>query len=282
MVRIMGSPLGERAEGRGFARGVGFGNGGLGDRGGLGRILRSSSARVRVGRGLGWWALLLAALGSGMGLGGCASRRYEPAGVFDPFQPREMAKTLLAPHVLEPGDQVSIAVRPSRFSPTTSLLTVQPDGTIDLDFWGDVSVAGLTLSEAEERARAAIEARERARGALGEDGGGIEVAMRLQGDGSRAYYVLGTVRNEGRVPYTGNPTVLDAILNAGLLSYSLPNEAYLARPGPNGSPDRILAIDWDAIARGETLTNYQVLPGDRIVVPGGKPPGLLKTLLGGP
>jgi polysaccharide export outer membrane protein len=32
---------------------------------------------------------------------------------------------------------------------------------------------------------------------------------------------------------------------------------------------------------GDTMTNYQLMPGDRIVVPGGKEPGLLKTVLGG-
>jgi polysaccharide export outer membrane protein len=44
----------------------------------------------------------------------------------------------------------------------------------------------------------------------------------------------------------------------------------------------VLKIDWCGIKdRGDTLTNYQVLPGDRIIVPGGKPPGVLQTLLGG-
>ena len=57
---------------------------------------------------------------------------------------------------------------------------------------------------------------------------------------------------------------------------------YLVRPQPAGHPDLILKIDWKGIKeRGETLTNYQLFPGDRIVVPGGKDPGLLGTLLGG-
>jgi polysaccharide export outer membrane protein len=42
-----------------------------------------------------------------------------------------------------------------------------------------------------------------------------------------------------------------------------------------------LKIDWFGIKdRGDTLTNYQILPGDRIVVPGTKPPGLIGSLLG--
>ena len=43
----------------------------------------------------------------------------------------------------------------------------------------------------------------------------------------------------------------------------------------------MLKIDWFGIKdRGDTLTNYQVMPGDRVVVPGTKPPGLLSSLLG--
>jgi polysaccharide export outer membrane protein len=43
----------------------------------------------------------------------------------------------------------------------------------------------------------------------------------------------------------------------------------------------VLKIDWFGIKdRGDTLTNYQVLPGDRVVVPGTKPPSVLGSLLG--
>jgi polysaccharide export outer membrane protein len=41
-----------------------------------------------------------------------------------------------------------------------------------------------------------------------------------------------------------------------------------------------LKIDWCGIKdRGDTLTNYQLFPGDRIVVPGTRPPGLIATLI---
>jgi len=49
-----------------------------------------------------------------------------------------------------------------------------------------------------------------------------------------------------------------------------------------GAHPQILAIDWAGIKdRGETLTNYQLFPGDRVVVPGTKPPGVVQSLLGG-
>jgi len=108
-----------------------------------------------------------------------------------------------------------------------------------------------------------------------------EVSVRLVNNQSQYYYVLGAVGNQGRFKSTGNETVLDAILQAQLRSHSLPEKAYLARPIRPGGPDQVLKIDWFGIKdRGDTLTNYQVLPGDRIVVPGTKPPGLIGSLLG--
>ena len=110
-----------------------------------------------------------------------------------------------------------------------------------------------------------------------------QVSARVTNSGaSKSYYVIGTVNTQGRFPSTGHETVLDAILLAGLRSNSLPDKAYLVRPHPAGGADQVLRIDWFGIKdRGDTLTNYQVLPGDRIIVPGGKPPGVLSTLLGG-
>src|SRR5262249_57092576 len=102
------------------------------------------------------------------------------------------------------------------------------------------------------------------------------------GSTSRSYYVIGTVPTQGRFPITGNETVLDAILTAGLRTNSLPEKAYLVRPHPAGGPDQVLRIDWCAIKeRGDTLTNYQLMSGDRIIVPGGKPPSVLSSLFSG-
>ncbi len=103
----------------------------------------------------------------------------------------------------------------------------------------------------------------------------------VNGSQSKQYYVIGTVSQQGAFPLTGSETVLDAILRAGLRTNSLPEKAYLARPHPAGGPDQVLRIDWERIKMGDTFTNYQLMPGDRIVVPGGKPPGLLSTLFGG-
>ena len=156
---------------------------------------------------------------------------------------------------------------------------VQADGNVDLGFAGDVYVSGLTLAEAEERI--AVQLNDAARRQDTKPSKPYRVSVRLATGQSKYYYVLGTVATQGKFKANANDTVLDAILQAGLKSNSLPEKAYLVRPHPLGGHDQVYKIDWFGIRdRGDTLTNYQVFPGDRVVVPGTKPPGLISSLLG--
>jgi polysaccharide export outer membrane protein len=188
----------------------------------------------------------------------------------------------MPPYVVEPPDEIEIVVRPAPAAMANlTTFVVRSDGNIDLGFAGDVYVAGLTLSQVEQKVAQHLEAVSASRGERKHEP--IEASVRLvNGSQSKFYYVLGTVSNQGKFPITGNETVLDGILTAGLRSNSLPEKSYLVRPHPNGGADQVYKIDWDGIKhRGDTLTNYQLFPGDRIVVPGGKPPSLLSTLVGG-
>ena len=210
---------------------------------------------------------------------GCQTVRTPEEKIASSNIPREFTKVSMPEYVVEPPDQLDIAIRPpiADFSLTT--VTVQSDGNIDLGFAGDVYVAGLTLEQVEQKITQqlmAAEGQDRPRQPP-------RVSVRLtNGSASKFYYVLGTVTTQGRFPVTGNETVLDAILAAGLRSNSLPEKAYLVRPHPAGGPDQVLKIDWFGIRdRGDTLTNYQIFPGDRIIVPGGRPPSFLSTLVGG-
>lgn len=202
------------------------------------------------------------------------ANRVPQFGNMDASQPAELRRVNLPTYVIDPPDELEIAVRPSVAEWPASTFVVQPDGTVDLGFSGQVHVAGLTLTDAEAKIAAHID----------QDSGatGHKASVRLSNGQSKYYYVLGTVNTPGRVKITGNETVLDAITQAGLKTYSLPEKAYLVRPHPLGAPDEVLAIDWAGIKdRGDTLTNYQIMPGDRVVVPGTKPPGLIRSLLGG-
>ncbi len=126
----------------------------------------------------------------------------------------------------------------SRFMPpfpdwSTRHFTVQADGNVDLGFAGDVYVSGLTLAEAEERIAAPVE-RRWPRSQATKPSRPYRVSVRLANGQSKYYYVIGTVTTQGKVKVNANDTVLDAILQAGLKSNSLPEKAYLVRPHPLG------------------------------------------------
>jgi polysaccharide export outer membrane protein len=219
------------------------------------------------------------------GIGGCGAidkhrnRKMEQPGQYDPHQPRELQKVSQPAYVIEPPDELEVTLRPASLDVPVSTVIVRPDGVIDLGFLGEVYVSGLTVPEAE------LKVAQQAVAMAGSKAGRepVQASIRLVSGGrSKSFYVVGAgVTTPGAYPSTGNETVLDAILRAGLRRNALPEKAYLARPHPPGAGEEILRIDWDCILRGETLTNYQVMPGDRIVVPGGREPGLLPTLLGG-
>ncbi len=207
------------------------------------------------------------------------ARRIPDRGYIDPEQARELDKVTMPRYVVEPPDELEVAIKPAPPDWSLSTVTVQQDGMIDLGFAGDVYVVGLTLEEielkiAQQLTAAAMQQNQKIDQPF-------RVSVRLANVQSKSYYVMGAVTTQGRVPIKGNETVLDAILQAGLKTNSLPDKAYLVRPHPPGEPDQVLKIDWCGIReRGDTLTNYQLFRGDRVVVPGTKPPGLIATLLG--
>ena len=213
------------------------------------------------------------------GLRGNSGKHVEQLGVVDCNQPRELQMVSMPAHVVEPPDELEISIRPANPELSISTVPVQADGTIDLGFAGDVYVAGLTLEEVERKISQHLQVVEGNKAPKEP----YRVSARLSSASqSKSYYVLGTVTTQGKFPITGNETVLDGILAAGLRSNSLPDKAYLVRPRPAGMPDLVLKIDWFGIKdRGDTVTNYQLFPGDRIIVPGGRAPGLLSKLFGG-
>ena len=226
--------------------------------------------------------VVVALLGLVGTLAGCGTLRgkHEPQpGIVDPRQPKELEMVSMPPYVIEPPDEIEVSVRPTSLEVLLTTVAVQADGVIDLGFAGDVYVAGLTLAQAEQKIAQHLEPIAERRKVREP----VDVSVRLvNGSQSKFYYVIGSVTTQGRFPIVGNENVLDAILAAGLRSNSNPEKAYLVRPHPPSGADQILKIDWLGIKeRGDTMTNYQLFPGDRLVVPGGKQPGLLGSLFGG-
>ncbi len=139
---------------------------------------------------------------------------------------------------------------------------VRPDGTIALGTYGNVRVTGLTLPEV----RRAVESQ------LSEFLLNPEVFVDVQNYNSKLYYVIldggGIGQTVYRLPITGNDTVLDAISQVnGLSAVSSRDRIWVSRPAPAGCPHQILPVDWRLVSEcGDTATNYQLMPGDRVFV----------------
>ena len=184
--------------------------------------------------------------------------------------PRELNQTVLSAHYLQPGDV--LLVEPVeldadvRFPADQKVLA---DGTVDLAGYGRVIVAGLTLEAAEGLISQTIQNTDIANKNESEkkDVKPTAVNVRLLEPVHR-FYVLGEVASPGSYPFVGNENVLDGILAAGgLTSDANACKVILSRPTPPPSCRVALPICYREITQlGDTTTNYQLQPGDRIYV----------------
>ena len=197
--------------------------------------------------------------------------------------PRELSKVSMPDYVVEPPDIIVVEVLealPGR--PITGERLVKPDGKISLGFYGEVYVAGLTTTEIKEKL--ILHLREYINDeVLGlavfdpktQDFRKVEpresnrVFVDVTSYNSKVYYVQGDVGVPGRLPITGNETVLDAINYAGgLIPTASTVNIRLVRPAPPGACcEQTLPVNIAAIVNaGDPTTNYQIMPGDRLVV----------------
>ena len=222
---------------------------------------------------------------------GCQTVRTPEETIAKSNLPRELNKTSLPDYVVEPPDVIRVEVlqaAPGR--PIQGPRLVRPDGKISLDFYGDVFVAGLTTAEIKEKviihlrksltdtALGIVEIDEKTGEPKKDENGKLKpippaeseaVFVDIEQYNSKVYYVQGDVGLPGRFPITGNETVLDALNYAGgFLPTAANQNVRLVRPAP---PDaccaQLLPINYPAIINnGDTTTNYQLMPGDRIQV----------------
>jgi polysaccharide export outer membrane protein len=180
----------------------------------------------------------------------------------------EQAKVAIERHLrssLKPGYLVSVVMAESRaMQLVRGPHLVQTDGTVNLGLYGSVYVDNLTVPQA----RAAIEEH------LSQFLVNPEISLTVAGYNSKVFYVItdsGGIAGEAitRLPMAGKTTVLDALAQInGLPFQSSKHKMFLVRPAPCGScEEMVLPIDYKGIVkRGETCTNYQILPGDRLYV----------------
>jgi polysaccharide export outer membrane protein len=183
----------------------------------------------------------------------------------------EECNSVIQKKLLEILKQPEVSVQLSRTAGTqlvTGEYLVGPDGTINLRQYGTVLIAGKTLAEA----RQAVEQH------LAKFFATPEVSLDVLGYNSKVYYVITEGPTLGfkvtRLPFTGNETVLDALSRLQILPHFLGFKIWIARPASAGSAkETVLPVDWEAITRqGSSATNYQLLPGDRLLIVEESPP----------
>jgi polysaccharide export outer membrane protein len=202
--------------------------------------------------------------------------------------PRETAKGVLSDYLIEPGDVLLVEV--TDFNSPLRLpgdQTVQPDGTIDMGQYGTLQVAGKTIGTIEAEARQLITAYEEVNAEdTAEASGGTTsdvvqperdegvasaadvINVRLVEPTSKVYYVTGEVNSPGAYPLIGRETVLDAIIEAGdLTDRANRHKIILSRPSGPQNCRMVLPVCYRHIVQlGDSTTNYQIQPGDRIFV----------------
>ncbi|WP_422930340.1 polysaccharide biosynthesis/export family protein [Singulisphaera sp. PoT] len=220
---------------------------------------------------------------------GCQTVRTPEEKIAKTNLPREFQKVAMPDYVVEPPDILIVEVLealPGR--PITNERLVRPDGKISLGFYGEVEVVGLTTTQIKEKIVLHLRKylTDEALGLWKLDEGDMEdpkddkmvpvepkdsnhVFVDIAAYNSKVYYVQGDVAAPGRMPITGNETVLDAIQYAGgLLATAAPQNIRLVRPAPPGACcEQTLPVNLAAIVNGgDPTTNYQIMPGDRLMV----------------
>jgi polysaccharide export outer membrane protein len=205
--------------------------------------------------------------------------------------PRELSEEVLSVYIVEPGDVLYLEA--AKFDSPMRLpgdQTVQPDGSIELGKYGRLQVAGMTIPEIRDAVQAAVDIREESdwlRRAAERDNPSDskntkekilaerewqearEVVVRLVDWKSKVFYVMGEVNSPGAYPFSGSENVLDALVAAGdITQRSDRHHIILSRPTGPCDQRLVLPICYDNLVQlGDSSSNYQILPGDRIFVP---------------
>jgi polysaccharide export outer membrane protein len=192
-----------------------------------------------------------------------------------PGPPRELAKVALPPYIIEPPDVLLIRIHVADLLPDLRVdgqHLVTPDGSVRLDAFGAVYVAGMTLDQARVAVANAVNT-SGLRRKEAEPIKPVDVSVDVLAYNSKKYYVITDGGGYGEqvypFPITGNETVLDAISNInGLPSVASKKHIWIARRAPgHGSKTNTLPVDWLGLTQGGgTATNYQIFPGDRVYV----------------
>ena len=187
------------------------------------------------------------------------TKQYAAASPLPSGLPNELAKFEIPTYHLEPGDR--ILIEPVNLDSEIGSLgdqKIQIDGSVDLGKFGRIRVSGMSVEEVEQAVEDQISVSSERE----------PINVQLVESNAAEVYILGEVGSPAAYRIDGHEHVLDAILLAGgLTSKASPCDIVLVRPT---NPERcrvVLPVCYRQITQlGDVTTNYQLQPGDRIVV----------------
>lgn len=134
------------------------------------------------------------------------------------------------------------------------------DGTVSLPLLGAVSLAGMTLAEAERSLADLLAERQILRDP--------QVTIFVEEYVSHTVSIQGAVEQPGVYPLAGRTTLLDLLGAAGGLSGQRGDRILVLRGGENGrEPERIEIDAWRLVEEGDYTVNLALEAGDIVMVP---------------
>jgi polysaccharide export outer membrane protein len=136
-------------------------------------------------------------------------------------------------------------------------VVVRPDGKITMPLTKEISVIGMTPTEAEKYIT----------GRLSTVITDADVTVIVKEIRSKKIYLIGAVKREGPMAYTYRMNIMQALSEAGgLTDYAKRKKIYVLRT--EKGKDYRFHVDYDSLLKGERMEmNIPLLAGDTVVVP---------------
>lgn len=157
-------------------------------------------------------------------------------------------------YVIGPDDVLHVSVW--KETDLTATLPVRPDGKISLPLLNDVQASGLTPKQLADSIT------DKLKKYIADP----RVTVVVNQINSKRVYLVGEVTHTGPMPLLANMTVLQAISSAGLTQFANTKGIYVLRT-QNGRQEK-MPVNYRKLVKGGAMDqNYQLKPGDTIVVP---------------
>jgi len=156
------------------------------------------------------------------------------------------------------GPRDVLDIRVFQDSSLNTRATVTDDGRIGMPLIGKIDVNGLTPVLAEQAIKQALEAKYLAK---------ADVTVVVVEAANKPISVIGAVMRPGRIPATGNISLLQAITSAGGLYTGYGKTLYVLRTATNGLTEQIPIDIEDLMVNGNPDLNLPLRANDVVNIP---------------